>query len=109
MLRRKMTDAERKLWSELRRKQIGARFRRQAAFGPYILDFFSFDAKLVVEVDGSQHYTEEGRRKDILRDKYLERHGLTILRFSDYEVLTNTDGVVETIWAQVNRKVYDPL
>jgi very-short-patch-repair endonuclease len=98
-----MTDAERKLRSQLRRKQTGARFRRQVAFGPCILDFFSFDAKLVIELDGSQHYTEDGRRRDIERDAYLRRQSLTILRFSDYEVLTNIDGVVQSIWMQVEK------
>ena len=108
-LRREMTDAERKLWSEIRRKQIGARFRRQVAFGPYILDFFSIDAKLVIELDGGQHYTEEGRRKDRIRDTYLKEQGLTVLRFSDNDVLTNIDGVGQVIWSRVNRIKSDPL
>jgi very-short-patch-repair endonuclease len=69
------------------------------------LIFFSFNTKLVVEVDGSQHYTEEGRCKDGMRDAYLRRQGLTILRFSDYDVLTNLDGVVETIWTYANEKL----
>jgi very-short-patch-repair endonuclease len=108
-LRRDMTDAERKLWSEIRRKQIGAKFRRQAAFGPYILDFLSIEAKLVIELDGSQHYTEEGRQKDILRDEYLKQQGLTVLHFSDYEALTNTDGILQTIFLYVNNRGNDPL
>ena len=108
-LRRDMTDAEKKLWSEIRRKQIGVKFRRQAAFGPYILDFLSIEAKLVIELDGSQHYTEEGRQKDYVRDEYLKQQGLTVLRFSDYEALTNTDGILHTIFLYVNKKDNDPL
>ena len=104
-----MTDAERKLWSEIRRKQIGVKFRRQAAFGPYILDFLSIEAKLVIELDGNQHYTEEGQRKDIIIDEYLQQQGLRVLRFSDYEALTNTDGVIQTIFLHVNNKGNDPL
>ncbi len=102
-LRRDLTDAERKLWSELRRKQTGARFRRQVAFGPYILDFFSLGAKLVIEVDGSQHYAEKGRRKDKVRDAFLRGQGLRIMRFSDSDVLTNIDGVMQTIWVAVHK------
>jgi len=78
-----MTEAERKLWGRLREDRLGVRFRRQVPFGPYILDFFSIKAKLAVELDGGQHYDEEGRTKDLERDAYLKKQGVTVLRVSN--------------------------
>jgi very-short-patch-repair endonuclease len=102
-LRREMTNAERKLWSFLRNNQLGVHFRRQVAFGPYVLDFLAIKARLVVELDGSQHYTPEGRKRDSQRDAYLKQHGLTVLRFSDTEFLQNTDSVLHEIYEYVKR------
>jgi very-short-patch-repair endonuclease len=96
-LRREMTDAERKLWSLLRDNQLGLKFRRQAPFGQYILDFLCIKAKLAVELDGGQHYTDSGRSRDVRRDQYLRSNGLNVLRFSDVEFLKNPDGVLEAI------------
>ncbi len=86
-LRRDMTDAERKLWSLLRHNQLGVKFRRQTPFGKYILDFYSAKAKVGVELDGSQHYTKTGQRKDEERDRYLRERGVEVFRFSDTECL----------------------
>ena len=98
-LRRNTTDAERLLWSRVRRKQLrGYQFYRQRIIGNYIVDFYCPKAKLVVEVDGGQHYSVEGMEKDKARDAYITQHGLDVLRFSDREVLENLDGVIETIW-----------
>ena len=97
-----MTDAERKLWSRLRNNQMGVHFRRQVPFGKYILDFFSLKAKLVIELDGSQHYTDEGLAKDAIRDAFLRENGLIVLRFSDHEFLTNTYGVMQVIYEHVH-------
>jgi very-short-patch-repair endonuclease len=66
-----MTEAERKLWALLRGNQLGVRFRRQVPFGSYVVDFYCPAAKLVVELDGSQHYTDNGRQEDEERDTYL--------------------------------------
>jgi very-short-patch-repair endonuclease len=97
-LRGNMTDAERRLWSKLRLKQLnGYQFYRQRVIGNYIVDFCSPALKLVIEVDGSQHYSADGASSDKIRDKYLQDCGFKILRFNDYEVLTNTNGVVENI------------
>jgi len=97
-LRNKMTDAERRLWSKLRLKQLnGYQFYRQMVIGNYIVDFCSPALKMVIEVDGSQHYSNEGRASDEIRDKYLHDLGLKVLRFNDREVLTNICGVVENI------------
>jgi very-short-patch-repair endonuclease len=96
-LRRTMTDAEKKLWSLVRNNRLGVKFRRQVPFGPYIVDFFCFSAKLVVELDGSQHYTAEGKEYDFHRDEFLKTQGLKVLRFSNREFLTNQDGVINVI------------
>jgi len=97
-LRNKPTDAERKLWSKLRLKQLnGYQFYRQRVIGNYIVDFCSPSLKLVIEVDGSQHYSDEGIATDKIRDQYMQHCGLKVMRFNDYEILTNISGVVESI------------
>jgi very-short-patch-repair endonuclease len=97
-LRSRPTDAERKLWSKLRLKQLkGYQFYRQKVIGNYIVDFCSPASKLVIEVDGSQHYSEDGIAVDKMRDQYLQDCGLMVMRFNDYDVLTNISGVVESI------------
>ena len=97
-LRKNMTDAERHLWSKLRMRQLkGFQFYRQRIFGDYIVDFFCHRAKLVIEVDGGQHYSDEMAQTDRKRDEYLQNHGLRVLRFTDTEVLNNIEGVIERI------------
>ena len=97
-LRENSTDAERKLWSKVRAKQIkGWQFYRQKIIGSYIVDFYCPKAKLVIEVDGSQHYDGIVARADKLRDEFLMAQGLIVLRFSDTEVLTNTQAVIDCI------------
>ena len=97
-LRSSQTDAEHKLWSRLRNRQIdGWRFKRQVPRGPYIVDFLCFDAGLVIEVDGSQHLDQRAEH-DRRRTTFLEGEGLKVLRFWNSDVLTNIEGVVETIY-----------
>ena len=100
-LRRDMTDAERKLWSLLRNNRLGVKFRRQVPYDLYILDFYCVKAKLVIEVDGAQHYTPEGRRRDKIRDADLRSDGLEVLRFTNADVLTNGEGVVRVIFEKI--------
>lgn len=98
-LRNNMTDAERTLWSLIKRKQAKGRlFARQKTIDNYIVDFYCASAALVIELDGGQHYTPEGREQDRQRDADLMARGLTVLRFSDRDVLTNIEGVREEIW-----------
>lgn len=105
-LRKNMTDAERHLWAKIRRKQLmGYQFYRQKNIGNYIVDFYCPAAKLVIEIDGGQHYTEVGKRKDQVRHGYLTALGLTVLRFSDTEVIKNTNSVLERIYEYM----YNPL
>ena len=103
-LRTDMTDAEHKLWRRIRNNQLGVRFRRQTVFDHYILDFYSVQSKLVIEVDGGQHYTDEGRANDNIRDAYLKKHGIDVLRFSDIEVLKSTDDVIDTVLHKIKEK-----
>ena len=98
-LRKNMTEAESFLWQRIRRKQLKDRqFYRQKNIGDYIVDFYCPSAKLIVELDGGQHYTEEGMNRDQIRDKYLENFGFSVLRFSDREVFKNIEGVLERIF-----------
>lgn len=101
-LRGSPTDAESKLWSRLRRRQLdGHRFRRQVPLGPYVIDFACFDVRLIVEVDGGQHAKETAIR-DAARTAWLEGEGFRVLRFWNNEVLGNIDGVIETIRIVLN-------
>lgn len=97
-LRKNMTDAERYLWSKVRMKQLNScQFYRQRIIDNYIVDFFCPRAKLVIEVDGSQHYSDEMAEADKIRDEYMRNNGLKVLRFTDTEVLKNIEGTVEII------------
>ena len=101
-LRGGMTDAEQKLWSRLRRKQIGnVQFYRQKPLGGYIVDFYAPAMRLVVEVDGSQHQLEKGLCRDAARDDWLVAQGLAVLRFDNLQVLREIDAVVEVIAQRV--------
>lgn len=97
-LRSGMTDAECKLWSFLRGKQIlGIQFYRQKPIGPYIVDFYAPAARLVIELDGSQHYEPDHARRDVARDDSLACQGLLVLRFDNRQVLIETEAVVTEI------------
>jgi len=94
-LRQNPTDAEMRLWSKLRRKQIDDhRFRRQVPIGPYIADFVCLEQRLVIEVDGGQHSESV---KDDIRTAWLGRQGFRVLRFWNNDVLGNTEGVLTVI------------
>jgi very-short-patch-repair endonuclease len=98
-LRNEMTDAERLLWSKIRGKQLkGFQVYRQKPISCFVVDFYCPKAKLVIELDGGQHYSEATRPKDESRDRYLESLGLKVLRFSDKEVFENLPGVLDEIW-----------
>lgn len=104
-LRSSMTDAEISLWSKLRRKQLhGLQFYRQKPLGNFIFDFYCPSARLVIEIDGGQHYTEKGQAQDSRRDAYLNDMGLSVLRFSNLDVLGNIDGVIAEIVRHLEEK-----
>ena len=103
-LRKRMTDAEIKLWQALRLKQmIGIRFRRQAPLGEYIVDFISHEIKLIIELDGGQHNEKAQMEYDTKRTKWLETQGYRIQRFWNNEVLLDFDMVLEIIWDICNQ------
>ena len=103
-LRRNMTKEERRLWYEYLRN-YPYQFRRQVTFGNYILDFYCAAAKLAVELDGSQHYSEEGLRYDENRTAYLNGIGIRVIRFSNTDIMRNLAGVCETIDAQIHDRI----
>ncbi len=94
-LRKNLTEAEKLLWKHLRDKNIAnVKFRRQQAIGIYIVDFISFDRKIIVKADGGQHLDSETDKE---RDEWLKMHGFKVLRFWNNEILTNLDGVLDII------------
>ena len=98
-LRKSMSDAESKLWQELRLRQLdGVRFRRQHPLGRYIVDFVCLERRLIVEVDGEQHTQEAHVAHDERRDRWLSAEGYRVMRFQTVEVYQNLDGVAQTIW-----------
>jgi very-short-patch-repair endonuclease len=89
-----MTDAERLLWQRLRNRGLeGSKFRRQWTLGPFVVDFFCWEAGLVVEVDGGQHSPE----RDAGRTSWLEAQGYRVRRFWNNDVIENLDGVLEAL------------
>ena len=101
-LRKNSTDAERILWSELRDHKLnGISFRRQVPIKNYIADFACHSAKLVVELDGGQHFSDQAEQADAARSAVIEARGFRVLRFSNHDVMINRAGVLETIAAAV--------
>src|SRR5712691_6055973 len=104
-LRKNSTDAERILWSELRDHRLnGASFRRQVPIGSYIADFMCHTAKLAIELDGGQHFSDRGEQTDAARSAVIEAKGFQVLRFSNHDVMTNRAGVLETITAAIEAR-----
>ena len=101
-LRRNATNAERRLWQGLRRKEVGGfRFRRQVALPGSIADFASLEARLVIEVDGATHSTDEELARDAARTAALAAQGFAVLRFTNDEVFHDLDGVLKTVYLKL--------
>ncbi|WP_340117371.1 DUF559 domain-containing protein [Pelagibius sp. 7325] len=97
-LRRSQTTVEQKLWSRLRNRRLeGHKFRRQVPLGRYIVDFCCYDERLVVELDGSPHGDDQRRARDQERTLWLESRGFRVLRFWNFELLENMEGVLMRI------------
>lgn len=77
----------------------GTHFRRQKALGPYVVDFVCLSHRLIIEVDGDQHGTDEALAYDARRDAYLKKNGYRLLRFSNREVMTELEAVLDTVFA----------
>jgi very-short-patch-repair endonuclease len=97
-LRRSMTDAERIVWYGVCAHRLnGASFRRRAPIGPFIVDFVCHDARLIVEIDGGQHFEDAHEKRDARRDQFLAERGYRVLRFCNLDVMSNRNGVLEAI------------
>ena len=103
-LRNNLTDAERCLWHELKRRQIaGVKFRRQQPIGHFIVDFVCFERRVIVEVDGGQH--AEQLYCDYQRTRWLEAQGYRVLRFWNNDVLGNTEAVAQAVLDAVEKRI----
>ena len=103
-LRKNATPQEKHLWYDFLSK-YPIRFQRQKAIGEFIADFYCHKAKLIVEVDGSQHYTPEGRMNDAFRTEILEKYHLTVIRFTNQQIDENFKGVCTFIHKIVESKI----
>ena len=98
-MRSNATDAEHLMWQLLRAKRfMNLKFRRQHVIKPYIVDFYCHELGLVIELDGGQHNTEDGRAYDAERTKFLEALGLKVVRYWNNDVLGNTEAVLMDLW-----------
>ena len=97
-----MTKEERHLWYDFL-KTLPITFHRQKVIGNYIADFYCAEYSVVIELDGSGHYKDENIQKDIERDKYFNSLGIMVLRYSNYEVLKNFEGVCEDILLNLSK------
>ncbi|OGT44904.1 MAG: hypothetical protein A3E82_03045 [Gammaproteobacteria bacterium RIFCSPHIGHO2_12_FULL_38_11] len=106
-LRNNMTDAEKLLWRYVRYKQLcDIQFYRQKPIGNYIVDFYAPAVKLVVEIDGGQHFLDEGLRKDHKRDVYLSSLNLKVLRFDNWQILKSVGDVLNEIHRQIEIRIF---
>ena len=103
-LRRKMTPQEKKLWYDFLRK-YPVKFYKQRIIESFIVDFYCADARLVIELDGSQHYTEQGKAYDEQRTAILEQYGVQVLRFTNLDVDRHLDAVCAQIDSTIERRV----
>ncbi len=102
-LRRNMTNEERNLWYRFL-KDLPIKVRRQKMIGNYIVDFYCARAKVAIELDGSQHYEDDGVKYDTARDEYLNSLGITVLRYSNRDIKDNFEAVCEDILLKFNLK-----
>ena len=98
-MRHTATDAEHLMWQLLRAKRfMNLKFRRQHVIAPYIVDFYCHEIGLVMELDGSQHGTDDAIKYDAERTEFLEALGLTVVRYWNHDVLGRTDAMLESLW-----------
>ena len=101
-----MTDAEKVLWQKLRKKQIlGTQFYRQKPLANFIVDFFAPKPKIVIEVDGGQHFEAEHAYLDKQRDEYFENRGIEVLRYTNLQILQGLNDVIKDIYATVAARI----
>ena len=105
-LRREMTPQEQRLWYVFLRK-YPVKFYKQRIIESFIVDFYCADARLVIELDGSQHYTEQGKEYDEQRTAILEQYGVQVLRFTNLDVDRHLDAVCAQIDSTIERRVVE--
>ena len=104
-LRKNMPPAETILWSKLRGKSLhGCKFRRQYSIGPYIVDFYSPQLRLAIEIDGESHFVDGALERDQVWQGFIESAGVTVLRFTNRDVYDRLEGVVEKILEKIPEK-----
>ena len=103
-LRKTMTPQEKHLWYDFL-KSYPVKIYKQRPIGSYIADFYCSKARLVIEIDGSQHYTEEGKDYDDNRTEVINQFGVDVIRFSNHDINTNFDGVCTEIDKEIRRRL----
>ena len=103
--RRNMTEAESVFWSLVKSNLLGQRCLRQHIIGDFIVDFLFRKSKVIVELDGGYHFTEEQQRDDAQRTEWLESQGYKVIRFKNEQVLFNTNKVIEELKVSLNREI----
>lgn len=107
-LRQNLSLPEAMLWQQLRSKILGFKVRRQHPIGPYVVDFFVREVRLVIEIDGEAHNRADRPERDASRDTYLRESGYRVLRIPAVDVLRNLGGVLEGIAAQATSPLHHP-
>ena len=100
-LRKEMTKEERHLWYDFL-KTLPVTVHRQKVIGGYIVDFYIASSKLVIELDGSQHFEDAGKAQDLKRDSYFAKMGITVLRYSNLDIKRNFNGVCQNILSHLD-------
>ncbi len=103
-LRNNSSEPEKRLWQVLRSNQLGVKFRRQHGICQYIVDFYCAQLKLIIEVDGDSHFSDEACNYDAARDKFLSSLGFVTVRIKNDEVMQNIEGVYEIIKKQIESR-----
>ncbi len=105
-LRNNLTKPEEVLWYYIRKRQIlGIKFRRQCSIGKYIVDFYSFEKKLAIEIDGDSHFeSKEAEKHDKDRTKFIESQGIQVIRFFNTDIMKNIEGCIEVLKGSLNRE-----
>lgn len=96
-LRKDDSPYEQVIWDSIRSKKLGVKFRRQVSIGGFIVDFCCLSLRLIIEIDGAEHFTPVGIKNDANRDEILTKGGYTILRFENQEVYARLESVLEEI------------
>ena len=103
ILRQDQTKAESILWSHLRSRKMGVRFRRQHSIENFIVDFYCHELKLIIELDGYIHGEEENKKKDKIRQNILEKLGYKVVRYRNEQIKYELKNVLQDIWNQIHK------